>query len=260
MNKIDALWRPTKRGASAPKKSPGNSSFHGFLLVLAVTTGFGVSLWQNTRHVVNDFLSREFTDFKFDVFLMERADRSFLEERFLSSPGVRSVRFVTREEALGRAHEDPALAASVKLTVRNPLPESFEVSWDPAFLTPALLVPVAEKWEVLDGVARVGYDRSRLERVALLARMRDESGVVASAFLWGTLVSVVWGVGILLFSRTVSWTAGVPVGGLLTGALGGGGGALIVWAWVGAWEPAGLLAGALVGVLGAITRAGVSKG
>lgn len=169
------------------------------------------------------------------------------------------MRFVTREEALGRAHDDPALVASLKLTVRNPLPESFEVVWDPAFLTPALLIPATEKWEALDGVARVGFDRSRLERMALLGRVGDELNVVASVLLWGFLGAVVWGMGVLLFAGTVSWQAAFPLGGLFAGAVGGGMGAAVVWGWVGAWEPAGLLAGALAGLLGGLSRAGVAK-
>ncbi|MBK8576413.1 MAG: hypothetical protein IPN90_12295 [Elusimicrobia bacterium] len=234
--------------------------FYGTLFLLAVTVGGGFSLGRNTRHLVNGFLAREYSDFKCDVFLTEHADRSFLEERFLSSPGVRSVRFVTREEALGRAHDDPALVDSLKLIVRNPLPESFEVVWDPSFLTPALLNPAAEIWERLDGVVRVGYDRSRLERIALLARVKNEMDVFDSVLLWGTLAAVGVGMGVLLFSWTVPLLAGFPAGSVFVGALGGVLGALTVWLWVGAWEPAGLLAGGGAGLLGGLIRAGVRKG
>lgn len=258
-SRIESLFPLLKRRDLGPKKVGGGWTFYGLLLLLGMTLGFGFSLGGNTRDLLRDFWGREITDFKFDVFLTDHADRSFLEEHFLSSPGIRSVRFVTREEALGRAHDDPALVQSLKLTVRNPLPESFEVVWDPAFLTPALLVPAAEKWKGLDGVTQVAYDRSRLERMALLARVGDELDVIFSVLLWGALAATVLGIGGLLFSRAIPLRLGDPLGGVLVGMLGGGIGMAAVFGWVGAWQPSGFLAGALVGLLGGLIR-GREKG
>jgi cell division protein FtsX len=221
--------------------------------------GFCFSLARNTHRLTDRFLNREIRDFKFDVFVADHADRSFLEEHFLSWPGIRSVRFVTREEALGRAHDDPALVQSIKLAVRNPLPESFEVVWDPSFLTPALLVPAAEKWSTLEGVKRVGYDLSRLERMALLSRLTQEMEVFFSVLLWGTLAAAVVGVGGLLFTLSVPLRLGPSLSGFAMGAFGGGVGALATFVWMGALEPAGIFAGALVGLLGGLIR-GRDKG
>jgi hypothetical protein len=253
-NRIESLLLRLKRRDPGLKKAGGDSFFYGVLLLLGITVGFGVSLGGNTRDILRGFLGREITDFKFDVFLTDHADRSFLEEHFLSSPGIRSVRFVTREEALGRAHDDPALVQSLKLTVRNPLPESFEVVWDPAFLTPALLVPAAEKWKGLDGVAHVAYDRSRLERMALLARVGDEIDVFFSVLLWGALAAALLGIGGILFNRSVPFRLSDPLGGGTVGTLGGAIGVAAVFGWIGAWEPTGFVAGALVGLLGGLIR------
>lgn len=259
IKKIESLLPRMKRSVPGPKKAGGGAFFYGVLLLLGTTVGFGFSLGGNTRNLLHGFLGREIADFKFDVFLSDRADRSFLEEHFLSSPGIRSVRFVTREEALGRAHDDPALVQSLKLTVRNPLPESFEVVWDSAFLTPALLVPAAEKWKELDGVIQVAYDRSRLERMALLARVGDEMDVFFSVVLWGALAAGVFGLGGFLFNRAIPLRLGDPLGGTLMGSFGGGIGAAAVFGWLGVWEPAGVLAGALAGLLGGLIR-GREKG
>lgn len=254
IDKIEAMIPRLKGRVPGPKKSGRGLFFYGLLLLLGSTAGFGFSLIGNTGHLVNGFLGKEIAEFKFDVFLSDHADRSFLEEHFLSTPGIRSVRFVTREEALGRAHDDPALVQSLKLIVRNPLPESFEVVWDPSFLTPALIVPAAEKWKELDGVTQVAFDRSRLERMALLGRVSDEISLVVSVFLWGALVVVLLGIGGILFNRSVPLRLGPSLGSLLVGTAGGGIGVAAVFGWVGAAEPAGFLAGALVGLLGGLLR------
>lgn len=248
-----------KRRVPSPDKGKGDFVFYFVLLMTTLTVGLGFSLMRNMHHLMEGFLNREIMDFKFDVFLSNHADRSFLEEHFLSWPGIRSVRFVTREEALGRAHDDPVLAQSLKLAVRNPLPESFEVVWDPAFLTPDLLVPTAEKWETLEGVRRIGYDLSRLERMALLARLSHQTNVFFSVILWGIVAAVVVGLGGLLFDPSVPLRLGPALGGVAMGTLGGLGGVATVFAWIGVWEPTGLLAGALTGLLGGLLR-GRNKG
>ncbi len=208
----------------------------------------------HTQRLVEGFVQRETRDFRFEVFLTEHVDRSFLEERFLSTPGVRSVRFVTREEALGRAQDDPSLVDALKLTVRNPLPESFEVVWDPAFLAPAHMVSTAEKWKQLEGVYQVGYDRSRLDRLALLGRVRDEQRVLFSALLWGGAMVLVLAFGRLLFSGPSLARAVSPLWGAVVGTLGGGGGGIVLFLWLGTWEPLGVLAGTFVGLLGGLFR------
>lgn len=251
-NRVETLLPRLKRRDPSLSKGSEGLLLYFVLMVTALTAGGGFSLLKNMRHVLDGFMNREIREFKFNVFLSDHADRSFLEEHFLSWPGIRSARFVTREEALGRAHDDPALVQSIKLAVRNPLPESFEMVWDPAFLTPDLLVPAAEKWALLEGVRRIGYDLSRLERLALLSRLSRETDVFFSVILWGTLVATVIGLGGLFFDLSVPLRVGPLLGGVAMGTLGGAGGAVTVLAWIGAWEPVGILAGALVGLLGGI--------
>jgi cell division protein FtsX len=224
------------------------------ILGLAVAGSFGAALAKNARGLVNGFLEREGRAFHFVVFLVDRADRSFVEERLLVTPGVLAARFVTKEEALGRAQDNPALAEGLKLAARNPLPESFEVSWIPAFLRPDLIGPAAEKWGALDGVSRVGYDRSRLERMALLSRLGDQLDVVLSSLLWAASAAAIFWTAQLLFWSSGPMRWGPPLVGLGVGAIGGGVGAGVLFAWMGAWEPAGVLAGVLVGFLAGLGR------
>ena len=253
-NRFKSLLPRPKRPTLSPNDRRGSLALGSALVVFALSAGFGFSMGGHVRRLVGGFLAREITDFRCDVFLTDHADRSFLEERILTTPGVRSARFVTREEALGRAQDDPVLVESVKLASRNPLPESFEIAWDPAFLTPFLVAPMADKLAALDGVAQVGYDKSRLERLALLKRVKDELDVFFSTLLWGSSVTSSLVLGFFFFSRSRPSPALFPWGGVLAGAAGGALGAAAVWGWVGAWEFAGVWAGLFAGFLGGLRR------
>ncbi|MBL0057957.1 MAG: hypothetical protein IPP35_02295 [Elusimicrobia bacterium] len=245
--------RPSHR-ASRGLSRTWDVAFFSAILGLAAAGGFAASLAKNARGMVGGFVERESRSFRFVVFLGDHADRSFVEERLLVTPGVLGARLVTKEEALGRAQDNPALAEGLKLAARNPLPESFEVSWRPAFLRPDLIGPAAEKWGTLDGVSGVGYDRSRLERLALLSRLGGQWDVVLSSLLWaGAAAAVFWSAHLLFWSlMAASW--GPSLVGLIAGAVGGVSGAGVVFAWTGAWEPAGVLAGTLVGFLAGLGR------
>ncbi len=251
-NRLKSLFSRPKRPSLAPDDRGGRRVLGSALFVISLAMGFGFSLAGHARHLAVGFLAREITDFRCDVFLTDHADRSFLEERILTTPGVRSARFVTREEALGRAQDDPVLVESVKLASRNPLPESFEIVWDPVFLTPFLLGPVADKWASLDGVAQVGYDKSRLERLALLRRVKDELEAFLSILLWGASGASLLALGFLFFSRSRPLVGLFPWGAVLAGAAGGALGAAAAWGWVGAWEFAGVWAGLFAGFLGGL--------
>ncbi len=228
-------------------------SFPAGALFLALAAGVAFSLADHARGLVTKFLDREVAGFKFDVFLTESADRPFVEERLLTTPGVRSVRFVPKEEALGRAQDHPALAESLKWVVRNPLPESFDVDWVPGFLLTGSVSAVAETWAELPGVLSTAYDPVRAERMVLLSRIAKEWDVVFSVLFWAGVTVCFLGVGRLVrraSARSLK-TLMVSAG---WGAVAGAAGAGVVAVWVGTWAGAGVMAGILVGALGSIGR------
>jgi hypothetical protein len=78
--------------------------------------------------------------------------------------------------------------------------------------------------------------------------------VFFSVLLWGALAAALFGIGGVLFSRSVPFRLSDPLGGGTVGTLGGAIGVAAVFGWIGAWEPTGFVAGALVGLLGGLIR------
>lgn len=247
---------PERPRSPAPRVSarPDRRVFWAGVALLGFAAGVGGGLWRQTQELTDAFLSREIRDFRWVVFLNDHADRPFIEGRLLANPGVRLLRFVSKDEALERARQWPALTEGLALSARNPLPESFEVEWDVALLRPELLDPIGERVAALDGVAEVGTDRSRLERLALLRRLREQ-------IRFGGLMAFSLTVGVVLFwtARLLfgAWTpfpweeAGVGAG---VGIAGGLLGAAAVWAWVGAGDPWSVAAAPLLGMLAVLGR------
>lgn len=256
MPTTDTLTVPEKarRPLPRPTRHPVALAFWAGVAVLACGAGFAGGLLRHAHHLIDDFLMREARDFRWVVFLDPHADRAFIEGRLLAMPGVRLSRFVSKEEALERARRWPALADGLKLTARNPLPESFEVEWDPAFLRPDLLRSLSERVASLDGVAEVGTDFSRSERLALLVRLREQTGLALSVFLGLTLLIIVgWTARILFWTLAPFPGVDMAVGTAL-GAAAGALGVAISSSWLGGVDPVSFAAGPAVGLLAGLGR------
>lgn len=252
--RLETLIPQIRRRQSVPLAgAPRRPFFQAGALILAVGVGFAFSLAEHTRRLATTFLDQEVNGFKFDVFLADSADRPFIEERLLTTSGVRSVRFVPKEEALGRAQENPALAESLKWVVRNPLPESFDVDWTPSFLLSGNVPASAESWADLPGVLSLAFDRPRLDRMALLGRIVNQWDVIFSSLFWVGAVLCFLGVGRLV-RRGAARSLNSFLLAAAAGALCGGVGATAVWLWLGSWAGAGIVAGGAVGALAFLGR------
>lgn len=213
---------------------------------LAVTAGFVFSLWAGESRFLGDYLSREAAALRWVVFLAGGADVPTLEQKLRALPGLRDLVFVDKDAALKIAQADPSLAEGLKRVSRNPLPESFEARWPVEFLRTEYLVPLSREVESWDGVDRVGYDRSRLDRVALLARLAARRRLAVDAVLFGALA-----VGLFLAGRWLFYGRrwrGTEL--LLSAAIGAAAGAAGAGLWAavgGEWSAVGLTAGAALG-------------
>lgn len=251
--RLETLIPQIRRRQSASVGGGPLRSFQAGFLILAVGVGFAFSLAEHTHRLASTFLDREIDGFKFDVFLAESADRPFIEERLLTTGGVRSVRFVPKEEALGRAQSNPVLAESLKWVVRNPLPESFDVDWTPSFLLSGLVPVTAEAWVELPGILSLAYDRNRADRLALLGRIVNQWDLLFSVLFWVGMTLCLFGIGRLVRRGAVRSLKQMVVsvgGGGLGGLVGAGG----VWLWLGGWAATGVIAGLLVGALAFLGR------
>lgn len=237
---------------------PGGWPLPVTLGVLSAALGFSVSLLTQEHRMSSAFAAAESDAFRWVVFLKNSADRPSLEERLKSLPGLRRLEFTSKEQALESAQRDPALAEGLKLTVRNPFPESFDAVWNPDFLRPDYLSPLSEQVAGWDGVDRVAYDGPRLDRIALLSRLKVQRRAGVSILAGGTLAALVFLAGRwLFFSRR--WRLAEILLAAGVGALGGTAGAAAAATWLGAFDLPGTIAGLALGLLTGLGRAAADE-
>lgn len=194
-------------------------------------------LW--TRHA-----ALEADEIQWVVFLKDGAERAPVEDQLRTLPGLRSLRFISKDEALASAQADPAFSEGLSLTGGNPFPESFTVQWDPRFLREDLLSHHSDRFRAMPGVDAVDYDKPRVERFSLsqkaLSRL-DLALETLTAVAIGLLLAMA---GRLLFFSKTAASAPMLSGGLAASFIGGSAGAGSAY-WLGAPAgPAELLAGA----------------
>lgn len=117
--------------------------------------------------------------------------REALRQRLSSLGGVKSVRFVTREEALRRLRVDLGEHGAVLDLVEgddNPLPDSFEVKVSDPERVPAIAASIA----TLPGVETVDYGKKFVNKVVAFTRAIQ---VVTAAFAAFISVGIVFIVG-----------------------------------------------------------------
>lgn len=161
------------------------------------------------------------------MFLKTPADRPFLEGAIRALPGIQSIRFVSKEEALQIVEKDPVLAKSLTLTGRNPFPESFDVRWDPAFLRADAVALAAQKISQLEGVDRVGYDRPRVARLNVLQRLFHQGRLVLQTVFWMTAFLLLVLLGRACFFPRGPFPAGPCLASVAAGMLGGAAGSAL---------------------------------
>lgn len=165
--------------------------------------------------------AREAADISWVVFLKDGTDKGVVEESLRTLPGVRELRFVSKEEALETARKDAALSEGLALAGENPFPDLFEVKWDPFFLREDLLAHCAEKAFSWPGVERADYDRPRVERFALVQRLLQQMDLAFLSVTWAVCVLAVFLAGRLLFFPKGPLPAMDLALGFLAGSVGG---------------------------------------
>ena len=181
--------------ASFADDAAGGFRRNGLMTVAAVTTVMVALLVVGAAMLLGLNLARVASAVEAQVevvaFLQEGLDRegaARVRGELAALPGVASVAFVTRDEALRRLQDHLGDAAAFDDLVKtNPLPDSLELQ-----LTDPVLAPtVAQAVSRLSGVSEVTYGGQVVDRVVALSRSVRLVAGLLTAFLAGVALIVV---------------------------------------------------------------------
>lgn len=132
------------------------------------------------------------------AFLKDGAEVEAIFAEVQTWPEVRSVRLVTKEEALAGLILDYPYLAQAKELVENPLPDTLRLS----LAQPQAMREVARRLKALPGVEEVEYGGELTERLLkVLSGFRLGMGVLGGLLLLNTLFSVMGTIRLSVESR-----------------------------------------------------------
>lgn len=131
------------------------------------------------------------------------SDRDVLLLRIRSEPGVRKAAFVTKDQALALlAGELKGQEKLLESLGENPLPESYELTIDPAYADGDRLAAMAKHIATFFGVEDVSYGRQGAEMLGRLLRLVSWGGSALVALLGVSVVFIISNaVRLALYSR-----------------------------------------------------------
>lgn len=146
-------------------------------LSLLVVGLFGVAAF-NIRQVIDRVEARV----EVVAFLRDNADYNEVmaaQKELLKTPGVRAVRYISREEALLIARRElPEFAELSGGVEGNPLPASLEIALQPHQQGPEAVRAVAQRVGQFPFVEQVRYGREWLDKVYLLRRVAGAATLI----------------------------------------------------------------------------------
>lgn len=182
-----------------------------------------------------NFMNRLESDLEIAVFVdnsLEKSQLNDLEYAIKELPGVKSIKFVSKEQALKNMQEkfgdkDYDLRQTLG---KNPLPNSFEVKAQ----NPKDVAKLAKKVQKLDGVTKVNYGQGVVERLFQVTRwIRIISVALIIMLAFGAVFLIATTIRLAIFSRrkeiylmkligATDWFVRWPffIEGVLLGALG----------------------------------------
>lgn len=131
------------------------------------------------------------TDPQVSVFLAPdagKSDAAEIEKRLRAAPGVRSVQFVGKDQALAGLKRRPGMAEVIATLQENPLPDAFVITL--ARSDAALLQALEREFKQLPKVAHVQADSAWVRRVDSALRFGRTSVALLAALLGFGLVAV----------------------------------------------------------------------
>ena len=151
----------------------------------------------------SNFMNRLESDLEMMVFVEDSLDKAQLvnmEKEIKSLPGVKSVQFISKDQALTNLQSKFAdKKYDLKQTVGdNPLPNSFEVKAE----NPKEVAKVAKQIFKLEGVYKVNYGQGLVERLFQITRwVRIISIIVIILLALGAVFLIATTIRLAIFSR-----------------------------------------------------------
>ncbi|HOW27996.1 MAG TPA: permease-like cell division protein FtsX [Elusimicrobiota bacterium] len=158
-------------------------------------------LCADLQGLIQRHLLHEAGEINWVVFLKSTADKNAVEDAIRLRPGIQNIRFISKDEALRRIHENPTLSQTLTLTGRNPFPDAFEVHWTLPVMSGAFLEFTTRSLSQQSGVERIGYDKNRVARLDTLKNLLDQ--IQLTVFL---LVSAGLLIGCILLTQSLFFT------------------------------------------------------
>lgn len=173
-----------RRFASSPAATLLNALVIG--VALALPLGAHVLLVN-----VQKFARGIAADAQISIFLTPNASKAEigeLDKRLRATTGVRSVAYVSRQEALEGLKRVPGLAEVIATLPENPLPDAYVATL--AATDPELAQRLARTFKSIPGVAYVQSDSAWMDRVNSLLRFGRTAVMLVGALLSFALVAV----------------------------------------------------------------------
>lgn len=111
-----------------------------------------------------------------------------VEARLTRHPGIRSLRFVAKEDTLARMKSAEGLADVIEVLPRNPFPDAFVV--DPKDEAPAAMEDLARELRKLPRVEHVQLDSAWVRRLDALLKLGRTGVMLLAALLGVGLVAI----------------------------------------------------------------------
>jgi cell division transport system permease protein len=210
-------------------------------VALALPAGFYVGLVN-----VQGFSHSLATEPQISLFLAldaSRADVAQIENRLKRHPGVRKVRYVSREQALRDMKNSSGLADIVESLAQNPLPDAFVV--DAKDNAAGSLEKLREEFRRWPGIAHVQLDAAWAQRLDAVLKLGRLAVLMLTALLAFALIAIAFNtIRLQILTRREEIEVAKLIGAtdpfirrpfLYFGALQGLAGGLAAWAmvWVG---------------------------
>jgi cell division transport system permease protein len=130
-------------------------------------------------------------------------EKDYILTRLKAEPGVRKVAFLPKEGALAILKKElKGQEALMEGLGENPLPDSYEVTIDPAYAAAAKIEVLTKKIGKLYGVEDVSYGRQGVEVLDRLLKLVTWGGITLAVLLGVTVVFIISNsVRLALYSR-----------------------------------------------------------